>query len=223
MKLKRSFCLASVVLLTSVLPELHAADKKKQAVGIFERATDIGEEILQGSSSYDPLKKQYTVKGGGADIWGSGDDFHFLWRKVSGNWVTLTCTLDVPPERDDPYPKAGLMFRTSLERNAPFVDAILHANGLIALQFRRETGEPTGQIVTPVRGNRLMLERKNDWFVIWVGTPDGGFTECGSMVIDLPQTFYVGLAVCAHDPDKLLTVRFSEVTLATDSEGYLGP
>ncbi len=215
MKFRWLSSLCSVALLTAGLLEVHAADKKKQPLGIFEQATDIGEGLLRGSSIYDPLKKQYTVTGGGADIWGNGDDFHFLCRKIAGNWVSFTCTLEVPPETDDPYPKAGLMFRTSLERNSPFVHAVLHANGMIALQFRRETGEPTGQILTEIRGNRLMLERKNDWLVIWVGTQDGSFTECGSIVLDFPQTFYAGLAVCAHDPDKLLTVRFSDVTLDT--------
>jgi len=221
MRVKWLSCLSAVLLLTSALVDLSAADKKKP-LGIFEQATDIGEELLRGSSSYDPAKKQYAITGGGRDIWGSEDNFHLLWRKVSGNWITFTCTLELPPEQDDPYPKAGLMFRESLESNASFVDAVLHANGTIALQFRRRTGEQTNDIVAPVKGNRLMLERKNDWLVIWIGTSDGGFVECGSIAFDFPSTLYAGLAVCAHNPDRLLSVRFSNVTLEDDSGRY-GP
>ncbi len=225
MKLRWSASVSVVLLFTSGLLELHAAekaDKKKQPLGIFEQATDVGEDLLRGSSSYDPVKKQYTIKGGGADIYGGEDDFHFLWRRVSGNWISFTCTLELPPEGNDPYPKAGLMFRESLESDASYVDVLLHANGTIALQWRRAAGEQTGQLVPSTKGNRLMLERKNDWLVIWVGTPDGGFVECGSIAFDLPRTFYAGLAVCAHNADQLLTVQFSDVTLDDDT-GQRGP
>lgn len=223
MKLKWLTCLSSLLLLVANCSlELRAADKKKQLLGIFEQAVDIGDDLVRGTSSYDRAKKQYTVAGGGVDMWENSDDFHFLWRRVSGNWISITCTLALPPEGDDPYPKAGLMFRQSLEDDAPYVDALLHANGMIALQYRRRKGEPTGQIISEFRGDRLMLERKKHWMVIWVGTPDGGFVECGSVDFDFPQSFYAGLAVCAHNRDRLLTVRFSDVTLETDA-GHHGP
>jgi len=208
-------CLPLALLLTNTLIPLHAADKKKQPLGIFEQATDIG-EVLRGSSSYAPVKKEYTVTGGGADIWGGGDDFRFLWRKVSGKWIKLTCTLELPPESDDPYPKAGLMFRKSLDSKAPFAAVVLHANGTVALQFRRATGEQTEQIISSMKGNRLTLERMNRWLVMWVGAPEGDYVSDGSIVFDFPDTFYAGLAVCAHNPDRLLTARFSDVTLDTE-------
>jgi TolB protein len=210
-------CLPVALVLTSASIQLHGAEKKQQPLGIFEQATDIG-EALPGSFTYDPVKKQYTITGGGADIWGGSDDFYFLWRKISGKWISLACTLELPPESDDPYPKAGLMFRKSLESRAPFVSVVLHANRDVALQFRRKTGGQTEQIISPIKGNRLMLERKDHWLVMWVGIGEGGgYVDCGSIVLDdFPETFYVGLAVCAHNADRLLTVHFSDVTVDTE-------
>jgi TolB protein len=206
-------CLLMALLLTNLLIQLHGADKKKQPLGIFEQTTDIG-QVRPGSSSYDPVKKRYTITGGGADIWGGGDDFHFLWRKVSANGITLTCTLELPPQSDDPYPKAGLMLRKSLDSNAPFVAVLLHANGTVALQFRREPGGQTEQMTSPTKGNHLILERKNRWLFMSVGTPEGNYAGDEYIVLDdFPDSFYAGLAVCAHNRDRLLTAHFSDVTV----------
>ncbi len=203
------------LLLTTMLIQLRGADKKKQPFGIFEQTTDIG-QVRPGSSSYDPVKKRYTITGGGADIWGDGDDFHFLWRKVSANGITLTCTLELPPESDDPYPKAGLMLRESLDRKAPFVAVLLHSNGTVALQFRRKTGGQTEQMISPTKGNHLILERKDRWLFMSVGTPTGDYVGDEYIVFDFPDSFYAGLAVCAHNRDRLLTAHFSDVTLDTE-------
>ena len=203
------------LLLTNMLIQLRGADKKKQPFGIFEQTTDIG-QVRPGSSSYDPVKKRYTITGGGADIWGDGDDFHFLWRKVSANGITLTCTLELPPESDDPYPKAGLMLRESLDRKAPFVAVLLHSNGTVALQFRRKTGGQTEQMISPTKGNHLILERKDRLLFMSVGTPEGNYVSDEYIVLDFPDSFYAGLAVCAHNRDRLLTAHFSDVTLDTE-------
>jgi len=45
--------------------------------------TDIGVPGLAGSATYSA--GVYTVKGGGADIWNTSDQFQFAWRTLTGN------------------------------------------------------------------------------------------------------------------------------------------
>jgi hypothetical protein len=60
--------------------------------GLFDLNSDIGATPQKGSGELDGLGRKYRVTGGGADIWGTADAFHFVWKKVSGD---MTLTADV--------------------------------------------------------------------------------------------------------------------------------
>jgi TolB protein len=62
--------------------------------GIFEGSSDIG-LTHQGSTVYDTKTGKYRVTGGGADMWGAADAFHFSWLRLSGD-VTLTADVEFP-------------------------------------------------------------------------------------------------------------------------------
>jgi hypothetical protein len=84
-------------------------------------------ETVAGDAGYDPNTGTYVVIGTGSDIWGNADNFHYLYREVSGK-VTLKVTAQLfvggghtewvkigPMVRDeaDPYSSNGFsMIRT---------------------------------------------------------------------------------------------------------------
>src|ERR1700690_788419 len=56
-------------------------------VGIFDNQQDIGFVKQAGSSLYDEVTQSYTIKGSGANIWFNEDQFHFTYKKISGDFI----------------------------------------------------------------------------------------------------------------------------------------
>ena len=102
------------------------------SIGLFEGQADIGAPPIQGSAAFDPVKKDYRLTGAGVNMWGKSDQFHFVWRKLSGN-VRITASLHFVGSSSTPHRKAGIMLRKSLDANAAYIDAVVHGSGLTAL------------------------------------------------------------------------------------------
>lgn len=185
-----------------------------RAVGVFEGHEDIGAVAHAGTASYDSSARAWTVTGSGENMWGERDAFHFVWKKVSGD-VTLTADIQFPGEGGDPHRKAVLMIRQSLDADAAYADAALHGDGLTSLQFRREKGSATHEVQSNVsRPRRLRLtKRGNDFYMSIAGLDEELRIAGGSARFALPEPFYVGIGVCAHNKDKSEKAVFSNVEL----------
>src|SRR5688572_6204103 len=83
-------------------------------VGIFENAVDIGSPPGAGSTTLDG--STYTLRGSGADLWDGGDQFHFAYRRVYGDFrATLRITSrSTMPAGSGIHGRHGLMARWDL-------------------------------------------------------------------------------------------------------------
>ncbi|MCX6636647.1 MAG: hypothetical protein NT090_16420, partial [Acidobacteria bacterium] len=63
-----------------------------QNLGEFESQTTIGESARAGAAEFDAARRTWRLRGGGANMWGTADAFHFVWKKLSGDF---TLTADV--------------------------------------------------------------------------------------------------------------------------------
>ena len=61
-------------------------------LGLFTNAADIGAPPLKGSAEYDATARTYKITGTGTDIWGKADQFHYVWREMSGNFSVSATT-----------------------------------------------------------------------------------------------------------------------------------
>ncbi len=178
----------------------------------FEGKTDLGRVSLPGSVQYDSAKGVYRVTGSGENMWGDKDAFFFLWRKVNGD-LTLKTSIAWEGKGKNPHRKAGWMIRAGLGPDAPYVDAVLHGDGLVSLQYRRTKGDVTAEIQFPLRGPAtLVLERHGDQVTGTVLSNDSVQHPIGTITVPLPGDLYAGLAVCSHDSTVLETALFSEVS-----------
>jgi TolB protein len=116
----------------------------RAALGVFETHADVGETPKKGAVDYDSATGGYRVTGGGANIWGTIDAFHFVWVRVSGD-VSLVANIQFIGTGAVGHRKAVLMIRQGLEPGAPYADAALHGDGLTSLQFRTERDQETRQ------------------------------------------------------------------------------
>jgi len=183
------------------------------ALGLFTTHQDIGAVGHAGSVEFDPASGRYILRGGGANLWGTNDAFHFVWREASGDF-TLTADLRWLAPGGNPHRKALLMVRQDTGPAARYVDAAWHGDGLTSLQFREEPGGPTREIQSPVRApRRLRLDKQGETFWMSVAGEDGVWRPAGGAHrVKFTEPFLVGLGVCAHDDARVEAAEFSAVT-----------
>jgi hypothetical protein len=208
----RESCLNLILALTLAMPTLASAQHHGQNIaGIFSGSTDVG-VTLKGASTYDRATKTYRVTGGGADLWGAADAFHFDWVRMSGD-AALTADIHFPPSAAKGE-KAILIFRQSLDPASPYADVAIHGDGHITLQFRNVQGGKTADITAADHGAiRLRIERNGNQFTAYTGPTNGKLTAFSSTTVELKDPVYVGIGVCAHDAARVVTVSFSHVTI----------
>lgn len=183
-----------------------AGDKEQ-----FEGKTDVGRVTQPGSALYDAARKEFRITGSGENMWGNSDAFFFHWCKVSGD-VTMRAAIAWEGKGKNPHRKAGWMIRAGLEPDAPYVDVVLHGDGLISMQYRKTKGDVTGEVQFPLRGPAtLILQRHDHQTIASVLAGDGLEHPIATMSGELPGELYAGLALCSHDSTVSETALFSNV------------
>ncbi len=148
-------------------------------------------------------------------MWATNDDFHFVWKRLSGN-LSLTADIEgLGAGSGASQRKACLVIRQSLRPDSPYVDVALHGSGLTSLQWRERAGGVTREVQSAVNGpNRVGIERQGDTFFMTLAPAGQPLQNSGAYTrVQLNDPVYVGLAVCAHDDKALETARFSRVAL----------
>lgn len=162
---------------------------------------------------FEPGSGVYRVTGGGADMWGAADTFHFSWVRISGD-ASLSADVQFPDTGVVPLEKAVLIFRQGLDPASPYADVAVHGDGHITLQFRKLPGGPTADITAPTgHQTSLRIVRKGDLFTAYAGANEHELTPVATATVALTGPVYVGIGVCAHSADGLATVTFSHVKL----------
>ena len=139
----RSLCKLVISGVFAMLPfAAGTAGAATQQLGIFENHQDVGTVLHPGSAQFDAAKGTYTIAGSGENMWFGIDDFHYAWKKVSGD-VALTADIAFAGTGGNPHRKAVLMIRQTLDGPSASVDVAVHGSGLTSLQFREITGANT--------------------------------------------------------------------------------
>jgi TolB protein len=184
-----------------------------EALGLFDQSTTIGIGKHQGSCTYDATQQRYTITGAGANIWGTHDDFHYVWRRLRGNFI-VTMQATFVGTGVNAHRKLGWMVRSSLDTSSPNVSTGIHGDGLTSLQFRRTAGGPTEEIKAPITHvDVIQLERKGNTYRMSVARFGDPFTAVQVEELDLDDEVYVGLSVCSHDDDVVEQAIFHNVRM----------
>jgi hypothetical protein len=192
---------------------LESQSAAGHALGEFEGHGDVGAPKIAGSASYNPVSQQYLVAAGGVNMWAERDEFHFLWKRMKGDFI-VQARIQFQGAGDDPHRKAGLIVRPSQDPDAPYVDGVVHGDGLTSLQFRRTRGAITEQRESPIKGaDVLQLERKGTTYTLSAAKFGEPFTTTDVAEIALGDEVLVGLALCSHNPDVVERAVFSDVRI----------
>jgi len=206
------FIRLSVAALMALAPAIVLAEALPH--GIFTDHQDVGTVLHPGSVQYDDAAHTYTVSGSGENMWFGIDDFHFVWKKVSGD-VALTADIAFLGAGGNPHRKAVLMIRQSLDGESPAVDVAVHGVGLTSLQFRDAASANTHEVESNISAPKTVrIEKRGDFFYAFVSGQDGKLEPAGaSTKLALAGDFYIGIGVCSHDKDVVEKAVFSNVIL----------
>ena len=182
--------------------------------GIFESNQDIGNVKFSGSVTFDTSDSSYTVTGGGTNMWFNHDEFHFVWKKMTGD-VSVAASIDWVGSGGNPHRKACLIIRQNLDSGSAYADAVVHGDGLTSLQYRETDGDITREIQANIsKPGRIRIEKEGDYISMSVATDGKNLNSSGgTFFLPFTEPFYVGLGVCAHNNDSLETAIFSDVRI----------
>jgi dipeptidyl aminopeptidase/acylaminoacyl peptidase len=122
------------------------------------------------------------------------------------------------------------MVRATMEADAPYVDAVVHGDGLTSLQFRRAAGGETEERRSTVQAaGVLQLERRGASYILSAAKPGEPFATTEVAGVELGADVFVGLVLCSHNADVRERARFSNVRIVkpapdgfTPYRDYLG-
>jgi uncharacterized repeat protein (TIGR03806 family) len=170
----------------------------------------------QGGSATD-VNGLWTVSGGGADIWGSADQFNFVSESVAGDGSAIAEVLTV--QNSDPtsgWSKAGIMFRNDVTAGSANVAVVATAGQGVSFQWRTSANgtsnyaNKTG-LTPPIW---VKLTRAGTSFSAYYSANGTTWTQVGTtQTVNLNSGILAGLAVTAHNNSALNTSTFTNVSV----------
>ncbi len=183
---------------------------------------NVGSATLPGSVRFDKKNQTYQLRGAGYNIWFERDEFFYLPKQMEGSFI-FSSAVEVTTTGSESHRKAGLMFRASLDDDAPFVSVAVHGDGTTALQFRRIKGGTTEEIMSEVIAPEFVqLEKADNKFILRLSALHLPLTEIGSVELDLGSVFFVGPYVCAHNPSDYAEALFHNLRIDRPAEYFGG-
>ncbi len=176
---------------------------------------DIGSPGLAGSAS--EVNGNWTVSGGGSDIWNAADQFNFASQSFisDGSIAARVASL----QNSDPstgWSKAGVMFRNDSGAGAVNVAIVISAANGVNFQWRdtangQSSSVDTTGIIAPVW---LKLDRSGTNFSGYYSLDGTNWTQVGTTPpLNMNGNILAGLAVTAHNNSALNTATFTNVTI----------
>jgi regulation of enolase protein 1 (concanavalin A-like superfamily) len=175
-------------------------------------SADVGSPGVTGTA-YDS-SGTFTVSGSGSDVWGTSDQFHYVYRPLGGDGeITAEVVSEANPLTA--WEKAGVMIRDTLDASSQqaFM-AITPGNGA-AFQYRTTAGgSSTNDNTTgPVAPYWVKLVRSGNTFTGYYSANGTTWTKEASATIAMSASVYVGLFVVSQSNTAASTVTFSNVSL----------
>ncbi|MEY9967468.1 outer membrane protein assembly factor BamB [Streptacidiphilus sp. MAP12-16] len=172
-------------------------------------SSDVGSPALAGSASYQ--NGVYTVNGGGNDIWGSTDQFHYLSQPLTGNG-TLTVRVTAQ-QNTSGWAKSGLMVKQSTASGSAYAALLVTPGNGVHLQSNFNADQSGGAATLP---DWLRLSRVGTAVTAYTSADGVTWTQLGTPVtVALTDPVTIGLFVCSHNGGQLNTSTFDNVSVST--------
>ena len=173
---------------------------------------DVGDVGAAGSASYS--NGTFTVRGSGADVWGTADAFNYVYESLAGDGAVVARVASLSGEAN--WVKAGVMMRSTLSPDSMQAFMLVsHAKGVC---FQRRVADGAESVSTC--GSTSTAPR---WVkLVRTGAVISGYESADGTTWTLVgrDTFtynyngvYAGLALSSHVRGTLSTATFDNVHL----------
>ena len=218
--------ISSIAVLVVTLTGLFSPSRsfsQPESLGLFESQGDIGKVIKPGSATYDLDKQEFIIRGSGANMWFGEDEFHFLWKRMKGNFI-LTTRVQFIGKGVEAHRKIGWMVRSSLDSDSTHVNAAVHGDGLTSLQYRRVKGGTTEETRVETSGaDVIQLERKGNAFIMSAARFGEPYVTQRVSDLAIGDDVYIGLYVCSHNKDVVEKAVFRDVRIVVPAKENFVP
>ncbi len=174
---------------------------------------DIGEPAVTGGNTLN--NGTWTITAGGTDIWGTSDQFHYVWQQQNGDGSFSARV--VSQVNSDVNAKAGLMYRQTVDPSSPYYAIYMTPGNGIAVQYRATYGANAGQAATlaGTTPRYFKLVRAGNTFSAYTSADGTTWTLVpgSTMTIAMNNAALAGMAVTAHSGTLTGGATFDNVSL----------
>ena len=174
---------------------------------------DIGAVAAAGAAT--SVNSIFSVAGSGADVWGTADEFRFVYRTLSGDGSIVARVESM--DNVNAWVKAGVMMRETLNANSKHAFMLVSPGKGLAFQRRASTGGDSSNTSagSGTAPSWVKVTRAGSTFTAYKSSDGSSWTKIGSLSMNMTSTIYVGLAVSSHVDGVLADASFSSVAVAT--------
>ena len=174
---------------------------------------DIGAVGVAGSASFDAPSSTFTLKGAGADIWGTVDALHYAYQTLSGDGTIVARVASV--SSNAAWVKAGVMIGALLAADSP--QAMMLVSYSKGLAFQRRTAAGGQSTSTPGVSSGapyyVRLDRSGDTIAAYQSADGSHWALVGTDTLSMGSSAYVGLAISSHSTSSAATATFDHVSV----------
>ncbi|HUX56513.1 MAG TPA: hypothetical protein VMV77_06035 [Bacteroidales bacterium] len=187
---------------------------------------DIGNPAIAGSVKI--MNNGFDITAGGTDIWGTKDEFNFIYIERDGNFDMVSRIESLT----DPhlYTKAGIMAREDLTSDCRHIYFQVFPNnkprnknnGGFEFQYRTAKGgdmkaiypenfEGTPEFPVAFPNTWIRLQRIENNFTGYYSSDGINWKAYTTFTLELPVKVYLGLAVTSHNADDFVSAKFRDI------------
>ncbi len=170
--------------------------------------TDVGSPSIGGSASY--ANGVYTVNGAGTDIWGTNDQFNYVYQPLNGNGTLIARVTS--QTNTSANAKAGIMFKQSTTAGSPYILIAVAPGGGIKVQYLFNGSVGGGTYPAP--NTWMKLTRAGTRFTAYVSADGVTWTQVVSKTLAISTNATAGFYVCSHKATALGTATFDNASFA---------
>lgn len=191
------------------------ADATESSPVQLDRSGDVGDATPPGEvmrpAARDGGDGEWTVRGGGRNVWQDVREFHGVWAAVEGDVRVEAQVTDLEPVHE--RCKAGIAL---FDPASGGVLSYVGLTGTVETESigRSRTGEEiVGSMLPDCDGPDLYyrIDRVGDRTVCSVSADGEDWTVVDHRRFHGPETVAAGLAVCSHSTERVATATFDEV------------
>lgn len=156
-----------------------------------------------------------TIRGGGVNIWGNADSFHFVSRTLDGDGEIVARVDTMVGGRS--WAKAAVMIREELTATSRHAIATVSAQQGTAFKWRQAVGGATDYRMGPMAAAPywVRLTRAGDVLTGFVSANGTSWTQVHQVTLPgLPQRLFAGVAYTNEDDTRQATATFSSIKVS---------